>query len=161
MGEVKQFIIIVVSPLDYIRQQQVANVAKTMCRVRAAVIGESEENDKEISEGKYNIVYSSVEQWLNHQWKNFLQHGGLHKSKILVVDEVHTVEKWYDHDTRVFVTTCICHCKHDHNIILTIVQFFLYFPVNLLYLYYFKSTIDSYNLMKSLIKLIKFIYLCH
>ena len=105
-GEVKQFIIIVVSPLDYIRQQQVANVAKTMCGVRAAAIGESEENDKEISEGKYNIVYGSAEQWLNHRWKKCLQHGGLHKSKVLVVDEVHTVETWYDHNTRVFVTTC-------------------------------------------------------
>ena len=80
------------SPLAYIRQQQVANVARTMCGVRAAAIGESEENEKEISEGKYNIVYGGAEQWLNNRWKKCLQYGGLHQSKVLVVDEVHTIE---------------------------------------------------------------------
>jgi hypothetical protein len=63
-----------------------------MCGVLAAAIGESEENDKEISEGKYNIVYGGAEQWLNNRWKKCLQHGGLHQSKVLVVDEVHTIE---------------------------------------------------------------------
>lgn len=77
----KDFIIVIVSPLDYIRQQQVANVARTMCGVRAAAIGESEENDKELSEGKYNIVYGSAEQWLNPRWKKCLQYGGLRQTK--------------------------------------------------------------------------------
>lgn len=94
-GEMKHFMVIVVSPLHYIRQQQVANVARTMCGVRAAAIGESEANDKEISEGKYDIVYGSAEQWLSSRWKKCLQYGGLHQTKILVVDEVHTVEAWY------------------------------------------------------------------
>jgi superfamily II DNA helicase RecQ len=91
-GEMKHFMIVVVSPLEYIRQQQVANVARTMCGVRAAAIGESEENDNEISEGKYNIVYGGAEQWLNNRWKKCLQYGGLHQSKIMVVDEVHTIQ---------------------------------------------------------------------
>ncbi|CAB3995714.1 ATP-dependent DNA helicase Q1 [Paramuricea clavata] len=73
MGEMKHFMIVVVSPLEYIRQQQVANVAKTMCGVCAAVIGKSEKNDKEISEGKYNVVYGGAEQWLNNRWKKCLQ----------------------------------------------------------------------------------------
>ena len=72
-----------------------------MCGVRAAAIGESEENDKEISEGKYNIVYGGAEQWLNNRWKKCLQYGGLHQSKVLVVDEVHTIETWYV--ARIFV----------------------------------------------------------
>ena len=94
-GEMKHFMVIVVSPLDYIRQQQVANVARTMCGVRAAAIGESDANDKEISEGKYNIIYGSAEQWLSSRRKKCLQYGGLHHAKVLVVDEVHTVEAWY------------------------------------------------------------------
>ena len=100
-GEMKHFMIVVFSPLEYIRQQPVANVAKTMCGVRAAAIGESEENDKEISEGKYSIVYGGAEQWLNNRWKKCLQYGGLHQSKVLVVDEVHTIETWYV--ARIFV----------------------------------------------------------
>ena len=90
-GEMKHFMVIVVSPLDYIRQQQVANVARTMCGVRAAAIGESDANDK----GKYNIIYGSAEQWLSSRRKKCLQYGGLHHTKVLVVDEVHAVEAWY------------------------------------------------------------------
>ena len=56
-GEMKHFMVIVVSPLDYIRPQQVANVARAMYEVRAAAIGESDANDKEISEGKHYIIY--------------------------------------------------------------------------------------------------------
>ena len=56
-GEMKHFMVIVVSPLDYIRPQQVANVARAMYEVRTAAIGESDANDKEISEGKYYIIY--------------------------------------------------------------------------------------------------------
>ena len=94
-GEMKHFMVTVVSPLDFIRQQQVVNVARTMCGVRAVAISESDANDKEISEGKYNIIYGSAEQWLSSRWKKCLQYGGLHHAKVLVVDEVHTVEAWY------------------------------------------------------------------
>ena len=90
-----QFVVIVVSPLDYIRQQQVSNLTKSNCGVTAAAIGESEEKDQGISEGKFNVVYGSAEQWLSERWKKCLQFGGLHKAKVLVVDEVHTVETWW------------------------------------------------------------------
>ena len=89
-----QFVVIVVSPLDYIREQQVSNLTKSNCGVTAAAIRDSEKKDQGISEGKFNVVYGSAEQWLRERWKKCLQFGGLHKGNVLVVDEVHTVETW-------------------------------------------------------------------
>ena len=79
----------VVSPLEYIRKQQVANLQTADCGVNAAAIGESGEIDKEIEVGNYNIVYGSVERWLSDRWRKSLQSGSLHQTKVLVVDEVH------------------------------------------------------------------------
>ena len=84
----------VVSPLEYIRKQQVANLQKADCGVNAAAIGESGDIDKEIEAGNYNIVYGSAEQWLSDRWRKSLQSGSLHQTKVLVVDEVHTVATW-------------------------------------------------------------------
>ena len=67
-----QFVVIVVSPLDYIRQQQVSNLTKSNCGVTAAAIGESEEKDQGISEGKFNVVHGSADQWLSERWKKCL-----------------------------------------------------------------------------------------
>ena len=44
-----RFVVIVVSPLDYIRQQQVSNLTKSNCGVTAAAIWESKEKDQGIS----------------------------------------------------------------------------------------------------------------
>ena len=33
----------------------------------------------------------SAEQWLSDRWRKALQFGALHQTKVLVVDEVHTV----------------------------------------------------------------------
>ena len=62
----KHLMVIAVSPLDYIWQQQFTNVTRTMCGVRAV----------------------AIDGWLG-------QYGGLHHTKVLVVDKVHTVETWY------------------------------------------------------------------
>ena len=53
----------VVSPLDYIRKQQVAAIEKLNFGISAAAIGESNLNDKEIEEGRFEIVYGSAEQF--------------------------------------------------------------------------------------------------
>ena len=78
-----------------IRKQQVANINKLNCGLRAAAIGEDDETDKEIEEGDVNIVFGSAEQWLSDRWKKCLQFGSLHGTEVLVIDEVHTVETWY------------------------------------------------------------------
>ena len=93
-GETKEIIVAVVCPLEYIRKQQVESVRKADCGLSATTIGESEETDLEIEDGKYNIAYGSAEQWLSERWKKALQFGALHMTKVLVVDEVHTVETW-------------------------------------------------------------------
>jgi ATP-dependent DNA helicase RecQ len=90
----KQYCIIVVSPLEYIREQQVLKLNSLDCGINAVSIGDSKETDELIESGFYNIVYGSAEQWLLPKWKSCLQFGSLHKAKVLVVDEAHTVETW-------------------------------------------------------------------
>ena len=46
----------VVSPLDYIRKQQVASIEKMDCGICAADIGESIQGDSEIENGKFDIM---------------------------------------------------------------------------------------------------------
>ena len=79
-----------VSPLDYIRKQQVASIEKMDCGICAAAIGESIQRDSEIENGKFD-TFGSAEQWLSNRWRKALQFGALHQTKVLVVDEVHTV----------------------------------------------------------------------
>ena len=81
----------VVSPLDYIRKQQVASIEKMDCGICAAVIGESIQGDSEIENGKFDIMIGSAEQWLSNRWRKALKFGSLHQTKLLVVDEVHIV----------------------------------------------------------------------
>ena len=49
--------------LEYIRKQQVESTKKRDCGLRAAAIGERDETDKDIEEGRVNIVFGSAEQW--------------------------------------------------------------------------------------------------
>ena len=84
----------VVSPLDYIRNQQVASIEKMDCGICAAAIGESIQGDSEIENGKLYIMFGSVEQWLSNRCRKALHFGALHQTKVLVVDEVHTVATW-------------------------------------------------------------------
>ena len=54
--------VVVVSPLEYIRKQQVENVKKEDCGITAVTIGESIEVDREIETGNVDIVYGTAEQ---------------------------------------------------------------------------------------------------
>ena len=83
-----------VSPLDYIRKQQVSFIEKIDCGICAAAIGEWIQGDSEIENRKFDIMFGSAEQWLSDRWRKALQFGALHQTKVLVVDEVHTVATW-------------------------------------------------------------------
>ena len=54
--------VVVVSPLEYIRKQQVENVKKEDCGITAVTIGESIEVDREIETENVDIVYGTAEQ---------------------------------------------------------------------------------------------------
>ena len=61
------------------------------CGICAAAIGKSIQGDSEIENGKFEIMIESAEQWLSDRWRKALQFGALRQTKVLVVDEVHTV----------------------------------------------------------------------
>ena len=65
--------VVVVSPLDYIRKQQVENVKKEDFGITAATTGESVEVDREIETGNVDIVYGNAEQWLSDRWRKALR----------------------------------------------------------------------------------------
>ena len=56
--------VVVVSPLEYIRRQKVENIKKGDCGINAAA------------------------EWLSDPWGKALRCGNLHRTKVLVVDEV-------------------------------------------------------------------------
>lgn len=63
--DTKTFVVYIISPLEYIRKQQVADINKLNCRLSTAAIGEDDETDKDIEEGGANIVFGGAEQWLS------------------------------------------------------------------------------------------------
>ena len=83
------FPIIVVSPLELIRTQQVARL--TANGINSVSLECCEISDIEEKE----IVFGSTEHWLSEKWRNELRSdGSLKEAQVLVVDEVHTVETW-------------------------------------------------------------------
>ena len=77
--------VIVVSPLEYIRKQQVDRLQKL--GIAAATL-------ERFNDGTHipQIIYGSAENWLSNKWKTQLQQ--MPWIKALVVDEVRTVETW-------------------------------------------------------------------
>ena len=65
--------VVVVSPLEYIRKQQVENLKKEDFGITAATIGESVKVDREIETGHVDIVYGNAEQWLSDRWRKVLR----------------------------------------------------------------------------------------
>jgi superfamily II DNA helicase RecQ len=87
--------VIVVSPLEYIRVQQVDGLKRQ--GVRAVLLEHSLGETTGIlnSEvGLPQVLYGSAEQWLSSTWTNALKDGVLESVQVLVIDEVHTVETW-------------------------------------------------------------------
>jgi ATP-dependent DNA helicase RecQ len=87
--EVKIFQIVVVSPLEQIRKQQVERLIER--GISAACLEdlkcEEKHSDKE-------ILFGSAESWLSDSWRTQLTTGSLKDVHFLVVNEVHTVETW-------------------------------------------------------------------
>ena len=88
-GEPKTCNVIVVSPLELIRKQQVEKLtSKGIC---AATI---ENLDSMDSHEDKEILFGGAECWLSDNWRKQLTFGSLKDAEFLVVDEVHTVETW-------------------------------------------------------------------
>ena len=74
------------SPLEYIRKQQVENVKKEDSGITAATIGESVEVDrKKLRQGTSTLLNNG---WMIDGERRYVRCGNLHKMKVLVVDEV-------------------------------------------------------------------------
>ena len=87
-GTKKTISVLVVSPLELIRRQQVERL--NVSGVKATSLEDLTCEDlKEIE-----IVFGSAEQWLSEKWRSSLKSGNFKGAKFLVVDEVHTVETW-------------------------------------------------------------------
>lgn len=84
--------VLYVSPLDYIRKQQVVNINKLNCGLCAAAIGKDGDIEKEIEDGGADVLFGNAEQWLSERWKRALQFGSLNATEVLVVHKVHMVE---------------------------------------------------------------------
>ena len=52
--------VVVLSPLEYIRKQQVENIKRGDCGIPAATVGEFVEIDREIGAGNVDIVYGNA-----------------------------------------------------------------------------------------------------
>ena len=93
IGERKTVTVLVVSPLEQIRKQQVE-------RLNARGIKSASLEDVHVCDcddtilGKYEILFGSAEQWLPDKWLKNLKCGYLNKSEVLVVDEVDTIQTW-------------------------------------------------------------------
>lgn len=91
-GDDKKFSVIVVSPLEYIRIQQVSKL--NSLGIKSVCLEEIAELYMAISNGQYEVIFGSAEQWFSSKWKKVLQEEKLTNIQALVVDEVHTVELW-------------------------------------------------------------------
>ena len=90
-GDRKTATVIVVSPLEQIRKQQVE-------RLNARGIESASLEDVKASDDtmlcEFEVLFGSAEQWLSDKWVKNLKSGYLNKTEVLVVDEVHTIQTW-------------------------------------------------------------------
>ena len=93
-GTRKTYSVLVVSPLELIRKQQVERLSKS--GVKAAVIEDlSTLTFEDLDREEIEIVFGSAEQWLSEKWRESLKAGSFKRAEFLIVDEVHIVETWY------------------------------------------------------------------
>ena len=60
--------------------------------IKAARIGESSDIDREIIEGRYEVIFVNTEEWHLPNWKTHLKNSP--NIATFVVDKVHTVVTW-------------------------------------------------------------------
>lgn len=93
-GTRRTYSVLVVSPLELIRKQQVERLNKS--GIKAAVLEDlSTLTFEDLDREEIEIVFGSAEQWLSEKWRESLKAGSFKRAEILIVDEVHTVETWY------------------------------------------------------------------
>ena len=83
-----------VSPLNYIRKEQVASIKKWIVEFALRLLGnQSGETAKSEMERPTLclLVFGSAEQWLSDRLRKALEFGALHQNKVSVVDEVRTM----------------------------------------------------------------------
>ncbi|CAB4013207.1 ATP-dependent DNA helicase -like, partial [Paramuricea clavata] len=85
IGDRKTVTVIVVSPLEQIRKQQVARGIKS-----ASLEDVKASDDTMLCE--FEVVFGSAEQWLSDKWVKNLKYGYLNETEVLVADEVHTIQ---------------------------------------------------------------------
>ena len=92
MGKVKNPIIVVVSPLVALMEDQIREAGKL--GVSAMQLGGI--NDTDILHGRIQLVFGSPESWLlNEKWRDMLSSKVYREDLVgIVVDEVHVTYKW-------------------------------------------------------------------
>ena len=92
-GLYMNFTIVVVSPFEYVRTQQVAKLNNL--GIKAVSLDNGNKVDKAISNGQdFEIIFGSAEQWLSLHWKKAIQMKKLANIKAIVVDEIYIVQLW-------------------------------------------------------------------
>lgn len=98
---IRGHIVVVVSPLLNLIQDQVANLQKLGISAvsLSAVIGEEEgveEKIKEVENGKFSVVYGTPESlMLNERWRRMLT-SCVYSSRLcaIAIDEAHVIKQW-------------------------------------------------------------------
>lgn len=87
-------ILIVISPLKSLMADQI-NYLRGL-GIKAASIGDDNEENKKILNGEFTLVYTSPESLLgNSKWRNMLKSRTYQESLIgIVVDEAHCISQW-------------------------------------------------------------------
>ena len=98
---IRGHIVVVVSPLVNLVQDQVANLQKLwISAVSLSAVREEEEGVeekiKEVENGKFSVVYGTPEALiLNERWRRMLT-GSVYSSRLcaIAVDEAHVIKQW-------------------------------------------------------------------
>lgn len=91
MGSIKTPVIVVVSPLIALIEDQIKEAADL--GISATQLGLEEENA--IKSCRYQVVFGSPEAWLSAKWEDMLSTEAYKTNLIgIVVDEVHLTYKW-------------------------------------------------------------------
>ena len=102
-GKRKIYQVLVVSPLELIRKQQVQ-----MLKAKGIFAETIEELNSSDSHKDKEILFGSAECWLSDTWRKQLSSGSLSEAEFLVVDEVHTVESWYKQRLYLLLSPSLC-----------------------------------------------------
>lgn len=96
-GTTRKSIIIVVSPLKSLMEDQVARFCSRGVMSVCVGIDSSVQVDQDVANGRYQVVFFSPEAMLtNLKWREVFRSETYQQNVVgLIVDEAHCVEKWY------------------------------------------------------------------